>query len=68
MKVLVDLILSRFLPSLDGYKTYVAGVGLACLAVYQVTVGEYERAVESVMLALTAFGVGHKLDKATGVR
>jgi hypothetical protein len=45
------------LTLLTGYKTYVAAAGLACLSFYQLTVGQYDQATQSLLAALAAIGL-----------
>jgi hypothetical protein len=45
------------LKAFDGYRTYAAGVGLIGLGVYQLTQGDVDRGLASVMAGLAAFGV-----------
>lgn len=45
------------LNTIRGYKTYVAAVGLAALAVYQLTQGEVNQAAQSLMQAAVAAGL-----------
>jgi hypothetical protein len=51
------------LNALSGYKTYLAAAGLVGLAVFQVSTGQYEQAVQSALAALTAAGLRHALAK-----
>lgn len=48
---------------IDGLKTYLAAAGLAGLALYQLSVGEYEAAWTSLMAAAAAAGLRHALAK-----
>jgi hypothetical protein len=48
---------------LSGYKTYVAGVGLFGLAIYQVSTGDYQTAMQSFLAALAAVGLRHAIAK-----
>ena len=41
-------------------KSYVAAVGLIGLAAYQVSVGQYESAVQSAIAALAVVGLRHE--------
>lgn len=47
----------------DGYKTYLAGVGLFGLALYQFTQGDLNQAFETFFLGLSAFGLRHAITK-----
>lgn len=42
---------------LTGWKTYLAAAGLAGLALYQVSVGQFESAMQSFLAAVAAFGL-----------
>lgn len=53
------------LNTINGYKTYIAGVGMIALAIYQATQGQWEIAIQSFMAGLAAFGVRHAIYKAT---
>lgn len=48
---------------MSGYKTYLAAAGLAGLAVYQFSQGDYAKAVETAMAALAAAGLRHAVSK-----
>jgi hypothetical protein len=48
----------------DGYKTYLAALGLFGLAVYQLSQGDYPAAVQNVLAALAATGLRHAVGKA----
>lgn len=41
---------------LAGYKTYIAAAGLFGLGVYQLSQGQFDAAVHTIMLALAAYG------------
>lgn len=47
---------------LEGYRTYLAAAGLLGLAVYQVTHGEIEPGIQSMLAALAAFGLRAALE------
>lgn len=51
------------LAFLDGYKVYSAAAGLFGLALYQFSQGQYDVAFQSLMAALTAFGIKSALTK-----
>jgi len=51
-----------FLP---GFKTNLAALGLAGLALYQFSIGDYPAAVQSLMAALAAFGLRQAIQRAT---
>jgi hypothetical protein len=42
------------------YKTYIAAAGLAGLALYQLTQGQFETAVTTLMGAAVAVGLRHE--------
>jgi len=46
---------------LNGYKTYLAAVGLFGLALYQFSQGQVEQAVQSFLGALAAVGIRNAL-------
>jgi hypothetical protein len=48
---------------LSGYKTYIAGVGLIGLALYQLSTGDYSAAAQSFLAGLTAVGLRHAIAK-----
>ena len=47
-------------------KSFWAGVGLACLAVYQATQGHYDQAVGTGSAALGVWGIRHAIAKQGG--
>src|SRR3954454_21699072 len=49
---------------LAGYKTYIAAAGFVGLAVYQLSQGEVNPALQSVLSALTAVGLRSAIAKA----
>jgi hypothetical protein len=51
------------LKFLDGYKTYLAGVGLIGLGLYQVSIGHLEQAGQSFLAGLAAFGLRSAIAK-----
>src|SRR3954447_26419538 len=51
---------------LAGYKTYIAAAGFVGLAVYQLSQGEVNPALQSVLSALTAVGLRSAIAKAQG--
>ena len=51
---------------LSGFKTYLAGLGLIGLGVYQITEGKLEEGIATISAGLAAIGIGHKMDKASG--
>lgn len=48
---------------LAGWKTYLAGAGLVGLAVYQLSLGQYEQAWQSLMAGLALLGLRRALDR-----
>jgi len=48
---------------MSGLKTIAAAIGLLGLAVYQLTQGQYEQGVQSLLAALAAFGLRHAISK-----
>jgi hypothetical protein len=53
------------LTLIDGYKTYIAAVGLIGLSLYQLTQGLYDQASQSFLAALVAAGLRHAIAKVT---
>ena len=53
----------KFLNVLNGYKTYIAALGLAGLALYQLSNGQVDQGVQSILAALTAAGLRHAVSK-----
>ena len=47
----------------SGYKTYIAAAGLAGLALYQASTGDYPQAFQMLMSALTAAGLRSAIAK-----
>jgi hypothetical protein len=56
--------IANLLNSLDGLKTYIAAAGLAGLALYQASIGQYDQASQSILAALAAAGIRHAVAKA----
>ncbi len=52
------------LKFLDGYRTYIAGIGLLCLAIYSLTQGQWDAAMTQFFMALAGLGIYEKA-KAT---
>ena len=48
---------------LSGYKTYLAGVGLVGLGVYQVSQGQFATSIQSFLAALATVGLRHAVAK-----
>ena len=42
---------------LTGFKTYIAAAGLVGLSVYQVSIGDFETGVQTLLAALAVFGL-----------
>jgi hypothetical protein len=51
------------LKFIDGYKTYFAAVGLVGLSVYQLSMGQYDQATQSLLAALAAAGLRSAISK-----
>ena len=51
------------LDFLTGWKTYLAGAGLIGLAVYQLSLGQYEQAWQSLMAGLALLGLRRAMDR-----
>ena len=51
---------------LDGYKTVLAALGLIGLGVYQMSQGEMELGLQSLMAGVTALGLRHAVSKREG--
>jgi len=51
------------LQGLSGWKTYIAAIGLAGLAIYQLSQGDYPHAIETLSAALAAVGLRHAISK-----
>ena len=49
---------------LDGYKTYLGGLGMIGLGVYQLSQGEIQAGLQSLAEGLAVIGIGHKIAKA----
>lgn len=50
---------------LQGSKTYIAVIGLVCLAIYQASTGEYQQAIQTAIAAATAAGLRSAITTAT---
>lgn len=48
---------------LDGYKTYIAGIGLIALGVYQITQGQIEVGVQSIIAGLGMMAIRNAITK-----
>lgn len=55
------------LSFLDGWKTYIAALGLLGLGVYQMSQGQFEVAMQSIMAAFAAFGLRKALERSEPV-
>lgn len=51
------------ISKLDGWKTYLAAAGLVGLALYQLSQGQVEAALQSLLAALAAAGLRHAVTK-----
>jgi hypothetical protein len=51
---------------LSGWKTYLAAAGLVGLAIYQVSQGQIEPAVQSILAALAAVGLRSAISTTGG--
>jgi len=45
------------LQKLNGFKTYIAAIGLICLGVYQISIGQIPQGIHSLLTAFTAAGL-----------
>lgn len=48
----------------SGYKTYIAAAGLVGLGIYQISQGDVQTGVASLMAGLAVFGIGKKIERA----
>lgn len=62
---IVSFVLGKLLGALNGYKTYIAAVGLFGLALYDASTSDYVGAYQSFMAALAAVGIRHAIAKAS---
>ncbi|MBY0523412.1 MAG: hypothetical protein K2R98_08430 [Gemmataceae bacterium] len=62
MTPIINLILTVLSP-LDGYKTWISGIALICMAAVALINRDAQTAGVCVAMALTAFGSAHKGDK-----
>lgn len=53
---------------LDGWKTYLAALGLLGLSFWQFSQGQFELGTQSFMAALAAFGLRQAIDKPVVVK
>jgi hypothetical protein len=51
------------LTFINGYKTYLAAVGLVGLSAYQLSVGQYNQATQSLLAALATAGLRNAISK-----
>lgn len=49
----------------SGYETYIAALGLVGLAVYQVSLGQYDQAGQSFLAGLAAAGLRNAVAKSS---
>ena len=52
-----------FLNLINGYKTYLAALGLVGLAIYQFSQGTYDQATQTLLAALAAAGLRNAISK-----
>jgi hypothetical protein len=57
--------LMAILNLINGYKTYIAAIGLVGLAVYQFSLGQFENGYQSILAAMTAAGLRHAIAKVS---
>lgn len=55
------------LQFLDGWKTHLAALSLLALGIYQITQGQFEAGVQSVLGAAAAFGLRSAISKPVEV-
>ena len=48
---------------MNGYKTYIAGIGLVGLGAYEISQGQTDQGIQHIAEGLAVFGIGHKIDK-----
>lgn len=49
---------------LNGWKTYIAAVGLLGLAIYNFSMGDYTTGMTNLMAALAAFGIRNAMARS----
>ena len=52
------------LEVLSGWRTYFAAAGLLGLALYQLSQGQYDQAMQNLLAALAAFGLRSAIAKS----
>jgi len=63
MNPILKFILDNLLSRLNGSKTYLAGFGLVGLALYQISQGDAQAAIQSFSTGLAALGLRHAINK-----
>lgn len=51
------------LELVNGWKTYLAALGLVGLSLHQLSQGQYDQAIQSFLAALAALGLRHAIEK-----
>lgn len=49
---------------LNGWKTYLAAVGMAALGIVAIAQGDIPSGVQQLVAALALVGIGHKIEKS----
>lgn len=57
----------NFVDILSGAKSYIAAAGMAGLALYQLTQGQFDLGLQSLLAALAVLGVRHAIAKQDAV-
>jgi uncharacterized membrane protein YiaA len=52
--------------TLEGYKTYIAALGLVCLGIYQLTQGETESGIKTIAQGLGLLGLRSAISGVAG--
>lgn len=71
MSALLNKLISSFLLKTDGYKSYLAGIGMIGYAIYLLfgtDTPNVEKAIESFLAGLGVLGIGHKIAKNTAAQ
>lgn len=50
---------------MKGFKTWLSAIGMAALGIYQITEGQLETGIQTVLAAVALVGLGHKLEKSS---
>jgi hypothetical protein len=64
MNEFIAIILRYIVAGLPGVKTYLAAAGLLGLALWQLSEGQYETAIQSFLAALAAFGLRQAVSRS----